>query len=447
MKNKIYLFVMLCAGAFSANSQFVLKPLNYQVPGDHYLIYNYSIVDADHVWLGTIHTLSNWLYAPYPYAVHTADGGDTWIFDSIPAIGEPYICNVSALSASTCYYTFIDGGINGYIWKTTDGGATWTLKTTTQFIGGYLNFYHAFNANDGVAVGNPNSGYFEIQRTADGGDTWTRVDASSIPPPLAGEKGGSDCYSVLGDVIWFSTTKGRCFESYDKGAHWVVWTASPINGDYDVAFSSALKGAFYDWGTNSSSRFYKTSDGGTSWSVDSISAENMIFGHMFPVEGFDGGFVYAVYDQNTYFTNVYFTPDFFTTTVTLGTNLMAAPYLKFKDATKGWLAGWGDDTNNIYKFTGILSSVFEAAKTSENLSIMPNPTANEALVKLPASFNSQPLEICIIDMTGMEIESWAIASSTGWTKLNASGYRNGIYLVELLSGTSLSAHKKWVVQH
>ncbi len=129
--------------ALSANSQFVTKPLNYQVPGDQYLPTFFFAVDADHLWVGTSHYAPNSQQIPYPYAVHTNDGGETWIFDSIPAPGLPYISNVSAPDENTCFYTFTDYTSDGSIWKTTDGGATWVRKTTTQFQGGYLNFYHA----------------------------------------------------------------------------------------------------------------------------------------------------------------------------------------------------------------------------------------------------------------------------------------------------------------
>ena len=450
MKRKIYLLAILCAVVFSAYSQFVAKPLNYQVSGDFYLPKFFSIVDADHVWIGTMHYLSTGQPDIYSYAVHTNDGGDTWIFDSIPAPGQPNISNVSAVDANTCFYTFIDNWVNGSIWKTTDGGATWTQKTTTQFQGGFADFYHAFNAGEGVAVGDPNGGYFEIYRTTDGGDSWVRTDQSNIPSPLASEFGNTDGFSAIGNSIWFATNKGRCYKSTDQGQHWSVNdVTNGVSGTFNVAFSNQLEGVFYDQANFGATvtYFYRTSDGGSTWTIDSLPPGNFQ-PHVSAVNGLWGGFVVSAADPVIFITHVYFTPDFFSTIVMLDSNLMAySGGLSFMDQETGWICGLGNDTNDIMKFNGILTSVFNASKAPEKLSVMPNPSSTSALVKIPASLDSKAFQLRIIDMSGREVEHLAIASSTGWTKLNASGYSNGIYIIELLSANQLVARERWVVQH
>jgi photosystem II stability/assembly factor-like uncharacterized protein len=446
MKRKILLSVFLLIVALSGNSQFVTKPLNYQVSGDYYSPYYYSIVDEDQVWLGTKHNSISGANT-YTYAVHTTDGGDTWIFDSIPVPGQPNICNVSAVDASTVFYVFVDNWYNGSVWKTTDGGATWTQKTTNQFQGGFADFYHAFNAGEGVAVGDPNGGYFEIYTTADGGDSWSRTGSSDIPAPRPGEMGLTDGFSSVGDNIWFASNMGRCFKSTDQGHQWTVSAVAEIYGQFDVAFSSLQYGVFFDYGPPGTKIFYKTADGGTTWTADSLSDNDMI-GHMSSVGGFDGGFVIATYNPTTYLTNVYFTPDFFANIVVLDSNLWAVPMgLSFKDATTGWLCGGGRDTNAIFKYTGILTSIFNAANAPEKLSIMPNPSSADAIVKLPGSLDSKALQLRVVDMSGKELEKQCIVSSTGWTKLNGSGYANGVYIVQIITGDQVIASERWVVYH
>ncbi len=446
MNRKILLSVFLLIIALSGNSQFVLKPLNYQVSGDYYSPYYYSIVNEDQVWLGTKHNSISGADT-YTYAVHTTDGGDTWIFDSIPVPGQPNICNVSAVDASTVFYVFVDNWSNGSIWKTTDGGTTWIQKTTNQFQGGFADFYHAFNASEGIAVGDPNCGYFEIYTTADGGDSWARTDSSDIPAPLPGEMGLTDGFSSFGDNIWFASNIGRCFKSTDHGHQWTVSTVAEINGQCDVAFSGLQYGVFFDYGPPGTKIFYRTADGGTTWTADSLSDKDMV-GHMSSVGGFDGGFVIATYNPTTYLTRVYFTPDFFTNIVVLDSNLLAVPMgLSFRDATTGWLCGGGWDTNAIFKYTGILTSIFNAANAPEKLSIVPNPSSADAIVKLPGSHNTKSLQLRVIDMSGKELEKQYIVSSTGWTRLNASKYMNGFYLVEIRSGNQCIASEKWIVSH
>ena len=438
--------IFLLALSMGVRSQFVEKPLNYQVSGDYYLPCFFSVVDIDRAWLGTKHYLGTGQFDSYTYAVHTNDGGDTWIFDSIPAPAPANISSVCALDENTCFYAMIENNMNGSVWKTIDGGATWTRKTTNQFLGGFLNFYHAFTATDGLAMGDPNGGYFEIYSTSDGGETWTRIDSVDIPASLIGEFGNSDSYSALGDNIWFGSNLGRCFKSVDRGQHWTVSSVGEGNGEFDVAFSTPQKGVFFDYGFNSSTLFYKSEDGGNTWVSDSIE-KNKILGHICPVSGIDGGFVITDWDPVNALVNVFFTPDFFSTIIQLDSSLWAGPYVSFSDAYSGWLCGWGNDTNDIFKFTGVLTSVYNAVKAPEKLSIIPNPSSTDALVKIPATLDSKSVQLRVYDMAGKIMEYRTIDSSTGWAALNASGYPNGIYLVEILSADRLVDRQQWVVNH
>lgn len=160
-------------------------------------------------------------------AVSTSDGGDTWKFDSIPVPGSPLIQYVAAWDAGTCYYVFSDNQTaGGSVWKTTDAGASWTKKTTSQFSGGYANSIHLFSADTAVVLGDPNGGFFEVQKTNDGGNSWSRVSASAIPASLTGEWSLPDASSKAGNSLWFSTSKSRLFRSVDRKAlcaslhHW-----------------------------------------------------------------------------------------------------------------------------------------------------------------------------------------------------------------------------------
>lgn len=449
MKTKVLLIAIMLTLGINAYSQFVTKPLHFPNTGDYYLPIWISPVDVDHVWVGTIHVTSTNDWDTYTYAVHSNDAGETWIFDSIPVPGLPIISNVSAIDENTCYYAFTDlAAGNGSIWKTSDGGATWVQKTTTQFQGGFLDSYHAFNANEGIAIGDPNGGYLEIHRTTDGGDTWIRIAQGDIPSNDPGEYAITDAFSTYGDIIWFSTNKSHCYKSIDQGQHWTVSTV-PTAMNYDfasVAFANTMDGIFF--GLGYTSQFYRTSDGGSTWAIDSLPNGDVVW-NADGVNGLDGGLVISSWDSITGFVKVYFTPDFFSTLIVLDSNLVAnSNGIRFSDPQTGWLAGVSNNANgNILKYNGILTSVQEAAKTPERLSIMPNPSSAETLIKIPASLDSKPILIRILDMNGREVEQRTIASSTGWTKLNASGYSNGIYLVGVISGNYLIAEERWVVNH
>jgi len=456
MKRKIYLSIVLISFTISGFSQFFPVEINYVVPPYGHYPEFISIVDESNIWLGT---LSN---GPYSYAVHTDDGGDTWLLDSIPAQGNPYVSSVFAVDANTCYYVFTDNGSGGSIWKTGNKGASWEDKTGPLFSspGAYADFFVAFNANEGVAVGDPTLGYFEIQLTADGGDTWNRVDSSLIPAILPGEMGATNAFSVVGDIIWFPTLipddngnySSRCFKSVDRGQH---WTATPIIADnlgwVTIDFSTSAKGVLLDPNPHVISGkkpFYHTSDGGDNWNIDSLSLDLKSYTGLSSVEGFDGGFVVGTNGTSGYSTDIFFTPDFFSTVLAIDSNLQAIPWgLEFKDAATGWLEGTGSNANAVYKYNGLLTSISSAARSPEKMVIIPNPTSTEAIVKLPGMNDLNNLSLMIYDATGKLRETRPVESSTGWTKLNASSYTNGVYFLEVVSGNRLIASTKWVVHH
>ncbi len=168
-------------------AQFVPQSLTF--PGTGYYTWYNDVVDSNTIWVGVDYIPNHAGYTSYSNAIKTSDGGNTWQFFSIPDTGTVIISNVCALNASTCYYVEFNG--NGNIWKTENGGLSWTNKTTTQFVGSWANFYHAISADTGVAGGDPNGGYWDICLTYDGGNTWSRVPSANIPTPLANEYGSS----------------------------------------------------------------------------------------------------------------------------------------------------------------------------------------------------------------------------------------------------------------
>lgn len=78
---------------------------------------------------------------------------------------------------------------------------------------------------------------------------------------------------------------------------------------------------------------------------------------------------------------------------------------------------------------------------------LPKSSSYEALIKIPASLDSKSLQLLVINMSGKQEDVLNIPGSTGWTKLNASNYPNGVYLIEILSGNRIVAQERWVVNH
>jgi len=437
MKNLFLSCILFCM-TLSGTSQFVPQPLNY--PGSGYWPYFISITDPDHVWIGTFHESG----LPYSFSVKTTDGGDSWIFDSIPVAGFPICASICGWDSNTCYHVYDDlnSTTDPSVWKTTDGGSTWSNIITTQFTGSFINFYHAFSADTGLAMGDPRDGYFEIQLTNDGGSTWTRVPSSEIPAILPNEIGLNHSYSTIGNSIWFTTSKTRCFRSTDRGQTWEVSEVVPgVNLDLGVCFSSEQKGVIWNRGSNTS-QIVVTTDGGITWDTASFPAGYTIQ-DMSRVPGFEAGFVVTAYRTGM---TVYFTPDLFNTLQVIQSSILSNGAVEFYDAATGWLGGGESGTNEIYKYTGLLTSANEILNPERKLSIFPNPSISEAIVKFPAYSDSKHLELRITDLNGKLIDKYLLNPS-GLSKLNATNYENGLYFLEVFEGNDFVTRVKWVVIH
>lgn len=425
--------------------QFVPMPLDYTGDGSAHLSWFISIVDENCVWVGTVRQGTNG-YLPYPVAVKTTDGGNTWQFDTIPVPGTPWIQHLAAWDANICYYLFTDGvTYGGSIWKTIDGGTTWSKKTTTQFTGGWADFIHVFSADTVLAMGDPNGGSFEIQLTYDGGNSWTRVTASNIPTPITGETGTSGDYCAVGNTIWFPTSKGRCFKSSDRGLHWTATMVTP--GYLSICFTDTLKGIGYYPGT--AMNFYLTTDGGSTWTPHTSPVSHYWVGGMSRIPGISNAFVVSAWDSTTVdTTNVFFTPDFFNTIAEIDSNIRnASGFIYFKSTSIGWLSGSYNNYHNIHKFIGMLTSVKEKSKADERIQIIPNPGTGEALVQIPANYISGKTILKITDVNGRTIFEENVNTSSGWIRINSSSWSNGIYFVELLSGSGETLCERWIVHH
>ena len=451
---KITLFFILSALAQCGYPQFSRMPLNYPHDAIAHLPSRMSIVDANILWVGTWKPNSSYYLLPYSNAVKSTDGGQTWQFYSVPVTGSPCISDVEALDVNTCYYLYLDvaGAGGGQIWKTSDGGATWSRKTTTQFLEGWPNFIHAFSQDTIIAVGDPTSGYFEVQISNDGGNTWTRVPQSNIPQLIltmeAGQSGKN--FGTIGSTIWFGTSRGRCFKSVDYGNH---WTVSVINSDtvtfgwWNVSFSDILHGIAYR-SNFQPPLYYLTSDGGTTWTQIQI-LPGLVYPNISRVPGINGGFVIAANaTSGSMPTSVFFTNNFFTTLTKIDSGLHSYNnYIYFKDATTGWLSGAYGNDSTILKFTDVLTSIPDKKAVSENLEIIPNPSNQYALITFPPEFLGRKKIMRIIDVSGKLVTEYELKTDDTSININTSGYSNGVYTIEIISDHGLIKSNRWIIYH
>ena len=148
---------------------------------------------------------------------------------------------------------------------------------------GFLDALAFWDADHGLALGDPVGGRYTVLTTADGGAHWTKAKAEGMPPALAGEgafAASGTCLTTLGDAeAWFGTGGGataRVFRTRDRGATWTVHdtpirAGSATSGIFSVAFRDAdhgvIVGGSYDQPDRGGQVAATTNDGGTTWTV------------------------------------------------------------------------------------------------------------------------------------------------------------------------------------
>lgn len=191
----------------------------------------------------------------------TTDGGTTWTGGAINIPANLSVSNITAIDGNTAWvaaYATQAGAISSQgIFKTTDGGVTWTPQNTggsgTIYSSSesFPNVVYFWDANNGVTMGDalnhtqPNA-RLEIYTTTNGGASWTRNNAAPIVKDAA-EYGLSGSYYVIGNTIWHGSlsdngTGARLFKSVDKGLTWTTHNTDLADAVNNIAFSTPMNG-------------------------------------------------------------------------------------------------------------------------------------------------------------------------------------------------------------
>src|SRR6266508_530534 len=177
---------------------------------------------------------------------------------------------------------------NGLLYRTTDGGLTWTISST-PFSGGDLSFTDVDNgwmlADLGVGAGSNGVAVFQ---TADGGATWTQTYTNDPNLPGAGDSlplGGikSDLIPLNMQTAWvsgvtYASGTVYLFRTDDGGHTWAQVTlelpAGAENFELDIDkdqlhFVSAMDGFLVVRmsGEANQTAVYTTNDAGNTWTL------------------------------------------------------------------------------------------------------------------------------------------------------------------------------------
>ncbi len=189
------------------------------------------------------------------FIAHTADGGATWTDQYISTARDAEQAPDSLtertlwfLDATRGWYVYGDS-----IYRTTNGGATWTLSTMNRQVQSIARFV---DGSTGLGVGPSTGGSPALLRTTDGGVNWSQV--SLLPA-------GSDALwaSADGTRLVAAGQNGQISRSANGGASWTP-VASPTSSNlHHVQFSTNQQG--FAAGDNGVA--LRTMDGGATWTL------------------------------------------------------------------------------------------------------------------------------------------------------------------------------------
>jgi photosystem II stability/assembly factor-like uncharacterized protein len=270
------LFVLLsffALGAQEPNRHQQQPTLTPQNSGTTNLIISVSPVDSRVVWAGAINGTF----------LVTTDGGNHWRSGVVPGAEALQFRDVQGVSAREAYLMSIGDNTTDFrIYKTTDGGATWTMQFQNQLVGAFYDCMAFWTPRRGIAHSDSVDGVFPDLRTTDGRH-WLSI-ANNLPPALTGEASFSSsgtCVATQGGRnAWIATggaSVARILATRDGGDRWNAYdtplVSNPSAGAFTVAFRTPFDGIVgggdLDPNDPDNARTAVSHDGGRTWTLTS----------------------------------------------------------------------------------------------------------------------------------------------------------------------------------
>jgi photosystem II stability/assembly factor-like uncharacterized protein len=272
LKHLLVVFLIAVSATFCSaqeNWKSHQPKLTPQQSGTTQLLIAVSPVDSRVVWAGG---------TGGTYVV-TTDGGEHWKAAVVPGAENDQFRDVYGVSEKIAYLMSIGNNTTDFkVYKTTDGGAHWTIQFTNQDPLAFYDCFAFWSPDRGITHSDSGNGVFPDIRTTNG-KTWESI-AGNMPPALPGEASfaaSGTCIAAEGKTNAWITTGGstiaRILATKDGGNTWNAYDtpllSSPSAGGVSVAFRDSRHGIVGggDLSSNTSADTAISDDGGQTWTL------------------------------------------------------------------------------------------------------------------------------------------------------------------------------------
>ena len=222
-----------------------------------------------------------WASGRFGTFTRTTDGGKTWHAGGVPGAEALQFRDVQAVNDQVAYLLSIGTGTDARIYKTEDGGATWTLQFQNQNPDAFYDCFAFWTPTSGLAQSDAVNGQFPVIRTRDGVN-WENI-GDRLPMAQPGEASfasSGTCVATQGErrawIVTGGAEKARVLATTDGGNTWAAYNTpivqgTPSSGIFSIAFRDAqhgiIGGGELDPTLPNDPRVARSSDGGQTWQV------------------------------------------------------------------------------------------------------------------------------------------------------------------------------------
>jgi Domain of unknown function DUF11/Secretion system C-terminal sorting domain len=208
--------------------------------------------------------------------VRTFDGGKTYQVSTLPFSNIGYFYAPQLVNEGTAYIASAnyETGANA-VHRSVDSGATW--QELSYHPEGFLNAMIFYDANNGIAILDPDSSGSYFAYTTNGGTTFTRLPQTNAPSAGAHEVFYGGGHQVIGDVIFqpaFDSETGdwRMWRSIDRGRNWTAgeWNEEHSGFGPTTFFTDKDNGLWFSGVATPNPQAFYTINGGETWKPSTL---------------------------------------------------------------------------------------------------------------------------------------------------------------------------------